>query len=99
MNVTVSREQNYWRAKCSNQDTCAARTAAGNIAAYWRGPHRSSQRDAHADAIAHLVDRHGDDGVCEWYGGCGKAAVGVVQRQGVTLLRCAEHHVDLGGRP
>ena len=94
MNVTVSREQGYWRAKCNNADTCAARTSAGNIAAYWRGPHRHKAADAHADAIAHLVERHAFKAVCTKIA-CFSPAIGVVQRQGVTLLRCAEHHVDL----
>jgi len=92
--VTVSHEQGYWRAKCADKDTCAARTAAGNIGAYWRGGHHSKAADAHADAVKHLVERHGDRGVCASLG-CGKPAAGVVQRQGITLLRCAEHHVDL----
>lgn len=93
MNVTVSREQGYWRAKCSDKN-CAAYTSAGNIAAYWRGPHHHNASAAHTDAVAHLVERHGVLNLCSKLG-CHKPAIGVVQRQGITLLRCAEHHVDL----
>ena len=93
MNVTVNRAYGYWRAKCTD-DTCAARTAAGNLGAYWRGPNRGKAKDAHADAIAHLEDRHGVRARCSQLG-CATPAAGVVQRQGVTLLRCAKHHVDL----
>lgn len=96
MNVTVSREQGYWRAKCDDKATCAAFTAAGKVGAYWRGPHRSKLRDAHADAFAHLVERHAVSAVCSKLT-CSKPAVGIVQRQGDTLLRCIEHHVDLRG--
>lgn len=96
MSVTVGREQGYWRAKCDSKAVCAAYTAAGNVAAYWRGPHRSNARDAHADAITHLVQRHRVLDICSKIG-CHQPAIGVVQRRGVTLLRCTEHHVDLRG--
>lgn len=101
MSVTVGREQNYWRAKCDDKATCAARTASGNIAAYWRGRHRTTLAIAHSDAITHLIARHNVTPVCGRLASvndrtpCGAPAVGVVQRRGVTLLRCAEHHVDL----
>lgn len=98
MSVTVSREQGYWRAKCDDKDTCASYTAAGNVGAYWRGPHRSSRRDAHADAITHLALQHNVPVVCSKLT-CGKPAVGVVQRQGHTMLRCTAHHVDLRSAP
>lgn len=96
MNVTVSREQGYWRAKCTDKDTCASYTAAGNVAAYWRGPYRSNASAAHTDAITHLIARHDVSPVCSWPD-CRQAAAGVVQRRGRMLLRCAEHHVDLRG--
>jgi len=95
-NVTVSREQGYWRAKCNDRSTCAAYTAAGKVGAFWRGPHRSSRHLAHADAIQHLAERHELPLICSQLT-CSKRAVGVVQRQGHTLLRCLDHHVDLRG--
>lgn len=93
MSVTVSRE-GYWRAKCDDRITCASCTAAGNVAAYWRGGHHSKPRDAHADAIRHLTERHDVACICD-EDGCTQPAAGVVQRRGQTLLRCTEHHVDL----
>lgn len=96
MSVTVSREQGYWRAKCDDKTRCASYTAAGRVAAYWHGSHRSNQRDAHGDAVRHLCARHGASSICSKLT-CAAPAAGVVQRQGHTLLRCAEHHVDLRG--